>query len=95
MFEFSRERARSQTSPKAKVKVRGKEKKTNPGTGNENQDQAGSPDEETGQRKLMNLVQSVKELNLLVLFQSTMIILRHTKWIEQLMCFGFKSAKVT
>ena len=31
---------------------------------------------------------------MLVMFQSTMIILRHTEWIEQLMCFAFKSARV-
>ena len=37
-------------SPKVKVKARGKRR--HPGKGNHNQDQAGSPDDETGQRRL-------------------------------------------
>ena len=43
----------------------------------------------------MILVKSVRELNLLVMFKSTMMILRNPEWMEQLMCFTFKSARVS
>ena len=40
------------TCPKVKVKAIVKGKRKHPGKGNRNQDEAGSPDEETGQRRL-------------------------------------------
>ena len=52
MVELSGEKARSQASPRAKAKVKARARENIQGTGNRNQDQAGSPDEETGQRTL-------------------------------------------
>ena len=71
---------------KGKVKGKGTGKRKHSGKGNCNQDQAGPPDEETGQR-------IKRELNLSVMFKK-MMILRHPEWIEQLVCFDFKSARV-
>ena len=72
-------------SPRAKAKVKARARKTHPGKGNHNQDQAGSPNED-GQRTLC-------ELNLSVMAKR-MMLLRVPVWIEQLMCFAFKSATV-
>ena len=53
MVELSGERARSQpASPRAKAKVKARARENIQETGNHNQDQAGSPNEETGQRTL-------------------------------------------
>ena len=77
------------SQPKGKGKGEGMGKRDHSGKGNHSQDQAGSPNEETGQRTLGDFgLKNVRELN------SSMMILRHPQLIEQLMCFTFKSARV-
>ena len=73
-------------SPRAKAKVKGKGKRKHSGKGNHNQDQAGSPNED-------EQVYNVIELNLSVM-SMRMMILKVTVWIEQLLCFAFRSAIV-
>ena len=82
MDKHVRERRRSQ--PKGKGKGKGNGKRKHPGKGNHNQDQAGSPNEETGQRTL----------GILSVMSKRMMVLRLPDWIEQLMCFAFRSARV-
>ena len=48
----SAEKGQGHSQPKGKGKGRGKGKRRHSGKGNHNQDQAGSPDDETGQRRL-------------------------------------------
>ena len=70
---------------KGKGKGKGKGKRKHSGKGNHNQDQ--------GQRTLGDFGLNVRELN----FSETsirMMILRFPDWVEQLMCFAFKSARV-
>ena len=88
-----RRKGKVTTSPKVKVKVKTKAKgKRKHGKGNRNQ--AGSLVQETGQRTLGDFGKNVRELKLSVMFKK-MMILRHPEWIEQLMCFAFKSARVS
>ena len=78
---------------KDKVTGKGKGNRKHPGKGNHNQDQAGSLNEDR-QRTLGDFcVSNVRELNLLVMSKG-MMILRLPEWVEQLMCFAFKSARV-
>ena len=46
------EKGEGHSQPKGKGKGKGNGKRKHPGKGNHNQDQAGSPNEETGQRTL-------------------------------------------
>ena len=62
------EKMKGHSQPKGKGKGKGKGKRKNPGKGNHNQDQAGSPNEETGQRTLVISVFFVRELNLSVMY---------------------------
>ena len=78
-------------SPRAKGKGEGKGKRRHPGKVNHNQDQAGSPNEDSA--RWVILVLNVKELNLSVMSKK-ILILRLPDWIEQLLCFAFKSEKV-
>ena len=87
------EKGQSHSQPKGKSKGKGKDKRKHPGKGNHNQDQAGSPKEEAGQRMLGDYGVNVRELNLSVM-SKRMMILRLPDWIEQLICFEFKSARV-
>ena len=50
--EWSSSSEKGQGNNQSKGKGKGIGKRKHPGTGNQNQDKAGSPDEETGQRKL-------------------------------------------
>ena len=93
MVELGGEKARSQPVQKVKVKARAR--------GNIQEKEAATRTRlDLWVKKLdsagwMVLVYSVSELNLLVMFKSTVMILRHPEWIEQLMCFAFKSARVS
>ena len=88
-----RRRGKVTTSPKGKGEGKNKGKgKRKYGKGNRNQ--AGSLVQETGQRTLGDFGINVRELKLSVMFKK-MLILRHPEWIEQLMCFAFKSARVS
>ena len=80
------EKGQGHSQPKGKSKGKGKGKRKHSGKGNHNQDQAGSPNED-------EQVYNVKELNLSVM-SKRMMILRVTVWIEQLLCFAFRSAIV-
>ena len=87
----SAEKGRNHNQPKGKGKGKdkgkGKGKRKHPGKGNRNQDQAGSPDEETGQRRLDDFgvkrqrVEFVGDVQ-----ENDDFFLRQPEWIEQHMC---------
>ena len=52
ILEWSNSAEKVQGHHLSKVKVKAKGKRKHPGNGKDNQDQAGSPNEETGQRRL-------------------------------------------
>ena len=87
------EKGQGHSQPKGKGKGKGKDKRKHPGKGNHNQDQAGSPNED-GQRTLGDFWYKTSKSRNLSVISKRMMILRLTDWIEQLMCFAFKSATV-
>ena len=86
-----RRKGKVTTSPKVKVKARARENIQERETATRTQ--AGSPDEETGQRTLGDFVIKHKRVELVGDVQR-MMILRVTVWIEQLMYFAVKSVTV-
>ena len=85
-------RGKVTASPRAKAKV-SKGRRKHPGKGNHNQDQAGSPNEDT-QRMLGDFGIKRQRHEFVGDVQEKMMILRVPDWIEQLVCFAFKSAIV-
>ena len=83
------EKRQGHSQPKGKGKGEGKGKITQPGEGNHNQEQAGSPNED-GQRTLGDFGFKRHRVELV----GGMMILKLPDWIEQLVCFSFKSARV-
>ena len=95
MVEHSGQRAMSQSAQRWR-QVRGKDKRRHPGKGNHNQDQSGSPDEETGQCRLEDFGVKRQRVEFVEDVQDhTRMILKHLQWIEKLMYFAIKSARVS
>ena len=86
------EKGKVTASPKAKVKVKARARENIQEKGNHNQDQAGSPNED-GQRTLGDFGRKGQRVEFVGDVQENDD-LRFPDWIEQLVCFAFRSARV-
>ena len=93
--EWSNSAEKGRGHNQLKGKGKGKDKRKTCGKRNRNQDQAGSSDEETGQRRLDDLGVRRQRVEFVGDVKENDVFLRQPEWIEQQMCFAFKSARVS